>query len=57
MIERADLVHQALHKYKTSAKSDFTDCLIETCAHGAGCRYTVTFDPQAAKTVGMKLLD
>jgi predicted nucleic-acid-binding protein len=54
VIERAEIVAQALRKFSTS-RADFADCLIERCGHAAECQYTVTFDQNAAAT-GMKLL-
>ena len=54
-IERADVVWKALTKYRLS-RADFADCLIDRCAHEAGCTHTVTFDREAAKSAGMKLL-
>ncbi|AGE24975.1 type II toxin-antitoxin system VapC family toxin [Pseudomonas poae] len=54
-IEHADIVWKALRKFIAS-KADFADCLIERCAHAAGCEYTATFDLDAAKTTGMKRL-
>lgn len=55
MIERADVVWQALRKFRTG-RADFPDCLIERCAHDAGCEHTLTFDKEAAIAAGMKLL-
>ena len=55
MIERADVVWKALTKYRSS-RADFADCLIECCAHEAGCTHTLTFDREAARSAGMKLL-
>lgn len=55
VIERAETVWQASRKFRAS-RADFADCLIERCGHAAGCQYTVTFDHNAASTVGMKLL-
>lgn len=37
-------------------KADFTDCLIERSCHLAGCGSTVTFDRDAARFAGMRLL-
>lgn len=54
-LERADLIWQALRMYARS-NADFADCLIHYCGHSAGCSYTMTFDRNAAKTAGMKLL-
>ncbi|MCD7038761.1 type II toxin-antitoxin system VapC family toxin [Pseudomonas sp. MAFF 311095] len=54
-IEHAELIWQALRKFVAN-KADFADCLIERCAHAAGCEYTATFDLNAIKTMGMKRL-
>jgi predicted nucleic-acid-binding protein len=55
IVERAELVWQALRRF-AAGHADFADCLIERCAHAADCESTVTFDRDAAKTAGMKLL-
>jgi len=55
VIERAEVVWEALHKFQAS-RADFADCLIERSGHAAECQYTVTFDRAAASTAGMKLL-
>lgn len=55
IVEQAELVWQALRKFN-AGHADFADCLIERCAHAADCQYTVTFDRNAAKSAGMKLL-
>ena len=39
-----------------SGNADFADCLIERSAHSAGCESTVTFDVNAAKHSGMRLI-
>ena len=54
-IEHAETLWQALRRF-TASKADFADCLIERCAHTAGCEYTATFDLNAAKAAGMKRL-
>ena len=54
-IEHAEIIWQALRRF-TASKADFADCLIERCAHAAGCAYTATFDLNAAKAAGMKRL-
>jgi len=54
-VERADIIWQALRKFVANT-ADFADCLIERCAHAAGCEYTATFDLDAAKATGMKRL-
>jgi predicted nucleic-acid-binding protein len=55
VIERADIVSQACRAFRTG-RADFTDYLIERCAHAAECRFTVTFDQKAAQVPGMQLL-
>ena len=55
VIERAEIVWQALRRF-TASRADFADCLIERCGHAAECKYTVTFDQNAAGAAGMKLL-
>jgi predicted nucleic-acid-binding protein len=55
LIERNDLVLQALRRVRAE-KSDFSDCLIERCAHAAGCTYTATFDRRASARAGMHLI-
>ncbi|MBT2373287.1 PIN domain-containing protein [Pseudomonas fluorescens] len=54
-IEHAEVIWQALRRF-TTTKADFADCLIERCAHAAGCEYTATFDISATKTAGMRQL-
>ena len=55
VVERTEIVLQALRKFSTS-QADFAACLIERSGHAAECQYTVTFDRNAAKGAGMKLL-
>ena len=55
VLENADLLWQALRCY-TASSADFSDSLIERSAHAAGCEYTLTFDRNAASTVGMRLI-
>ncbi len=54
-VERADVAWQALRMFRVG-RSEFADCLIERCAHEAGCERTMTFDRGAASTAGMQLL-
>jgi predicted nucleic-acid-binding protein len=56
MVERADVVWQAVQKFRI-CRSDFADCLIQRSAQAAGCEHTITFDQDAARTAGMKLLN
>lgn len=54
-MEREEAVSQALQRFKVST-ADFADCLIERIGALAGCRETVTFDQDASKFSGMRLL-
>lgn len=54
MVERADIVSQALRKFRVN-RANFADCLIERCCHAAECQYVLTFDKHAA-AAGMRLL-
>jgi len=55
IVQEADVAWQALTTFKKSGSS-YSDCLIERLGHAAGCHYTLTFDRDAARTAGMKLL-
>jgi predicted nucleic-acid-binding protein len=55
VIESQRAVAEAIKRF-SAAKTDFADCLIERSGHLAGCQHTATFDANAAKTAGMKLL-
>ena len=48
-------VAKVLHRF-TRSNADFADCLIERLGHAAGCAETVTFDTDASKFSGMRLL-
>jgi len=54
-VAHADTVWKALRMYK-AGKADFADCLIERSANEAGCVHTATFDRDAAKYCGMRLI-
>jgi predicted nucleic-acid-binding protein len=56
VVAQADTVWKAVRLYKVG-KADFADCLIERSANEAGCAYTVSFDRDAIKACGMKLVD
>lgn len=56
VVADADAVWKALRLYKVG-KADFADCLIERCGALAGCPHTATFDREAAKHCGMKLVE
>lgn len=55
LVERAEIVAQGLREFRIS-RADFADCLIERCAHAAGCQHTVTFDKRAATAGAMQLI-
>lgn len=55
VVAHADTVWQALRLLK-EGKADFSDCLIERFAKEAGCDYTATFDRDAARHCGMRLV-
>ncbi|MEX2130724.1 MAG: type II toxin-antitoxin system VapC family toxin [Pseudohongiellaceae bacterium] len=55
IIEQSDTVWQALRMF-SSGKADFADCMIASLASAAGCDYVATFDRNAAKMAGMKLI-
>jgi predicted nucleic-acid-binding protein len=55
VLESQTAVVQSLRRF-ASAKADFADCLIERSCHATGCRETVTFDVDASRFAGMKLL-
>ena len=50
-----DLVWRALRQFRTS-NADFSDCIIGALGADSGCEVTVTFDRQAAKLPGFRLL-
>jgi predicted nucleic-acid-binding protein len=54
-IDRAEIVSQAFRSFR-AGRADFADYLIERCAHSAGCKFTITFDQEAATLAGMRLL-
>ena len=55
IVARADIVWKALRIFR-EGKADFADCLIERSANEAGCSHTATFDRDAAKHCGMRLI-
>ena len=55
LVENADVAWKALRLFKAS-NADFADCLIERSANEAGCGYTATFDRDAVKNSGMRLI-
>ena len=55
VFESQAAVELALNNYSTGA-ADFADCLIDQSGQNAGCNETVTFDRNAARAAGMRLL-
>lgn len=55
VVAHADTVWRALRLFK-EGKADFADCLIERFANEAGCDHTATFDRDAARHCGMRLV-
>jgi len=56
VVANADIVWKAVRLFK-AGKADFADCLIKISAEEVGCNYTATFDRDAVKHCGMKLID
>jgi predicted nucleic-acid-binding protein len=54
-VENQAVVTVVLHRF-SHFKADFADCLIERLGHSAGCKETVTFDMDASRFAGMRLL-
>jgi predicted nucleic-acid-binding protein len=55
VIEDYKTVTLALYRF-SQFKADFADCLIERLGHSAGCNETVTFDLDASRFAGVRLL-
>ena len=55
IVENHPAVKLALRRF-ANGKADFADCLIERSCAAAGCKETVTFDLDAARFAGMRLL-
>lgn len=49
VVQREDVARQALRDYESSTKAGFPDCLIGRQNASNECRYTYTFDKDAAK--------
>ena len=54
-VQESDLVWRSLRQFRVS-NADFADCVIGALGTDAGCEATVTFDRQAAKLPGFRLL-
>lgn len=55
VVECAELAWQAMRTYARS-KADFADCMIERTGHAGHCKYTATFDGNASRIEGMRLV-
>lgn len=55
IVAHADTEWQALRLFK-GGKADFADCLIERFGNAAGCEYTSTFDRDAVRHCGIRLI-
>jgi len=55
VVEAQEIVAEALGTYSRS-RAQFADCLIERSGCFAGCAETVTFDKDASRFAGMRLL-
>ena len=56
IVQNSSIVWKAVRLFK-AGKADFADCLIELSSKEAGCGFTATFDRDAVKYCGMKLID
>lgn len=56
IVENAEAAYRALGVYMASTSVDFADALIAETASLAGASETITFDRNAAKEAGMRLL-
>ena len=56
VVAEADTVWKAHRAYR-EGKADFAGSLIERSANAAGCTHTVTFDRNAVKGCGMRLIE
>lgn len=56
VIENRDAVARAVELFSRT-NADFADCLIAKVAEGYGCTDVMTFDQDAVKLCGMRLID
>lgn len=56
IVENADAAYRALAIYQASTSAEFADALIAETASLAGAAETVTFDKNAALSLGLRLL-
>ena len=54
-LQERDLIWRSLRLF-LSSKADFSDCVVCLLGADSGCEVTVTFDRQAAKLPGFRLL-
>jgi predicted nucleic-acid-binding protein len=57
VVADADTVWKAVRMFAESEAADFADGLIECSGDEAGCEHTATFDRNAARHCGMRLVD
>jgi predicted nucleic-acid-binding protein len=55
VLEEAETAWKALRLYR-GGRGDFADCLIVCAGDKAGCEFTATFDRQAARDCGLRLI-
>lgn len=56
IVENQDAAYRALSQYQAAASAEYADALIAQTAAFAGASETVTFDRNAAASLGMRLL-
>lgn len=56
IVANTDIVWKTVRLFK-AGKADFADCLITLSAQEAGCSFIATFDRDAVKYSGMRLID
>jgi predicted nucleic-acid-binding protein len=54
-LENESAIEDAVRRF-AMGRSEFADYVIEAAARGAGCSETVTFDREAARSAGMRLM-
>lgn len=55
VVDRADSVLKAVRRFR-QGKAELADCLIAQIASDGGCAHTLTFDRDAARHAGMRLV-
>jgi predicted nucleic-acid-binding protein len=56
VVESSEIGSQALRRFAAS-RAEFADCLIERCGHAAECEYTATFERNASREAGMRMIE